>query len=104
MNRLAAANSPKVLFCAYWRAGFSDLNDTRALIGLCLLVMSQLDQIPDPLHSHAFTIAHIVIGLSLHILSFIHLRYYLLLVERHGTLVHSEMIFEIPRYIVSLIL
>ena len=36
----------------------------RALIGLCLLVMSHLGQILDPWHSQIFTIAHIVIGLT----------------------------------------
>ena len=44
-----------------------NVNSTRALTGLCFLVTSHLSQIPDPWHSQAFTIAHIVIGLSLHI-------------------------------------
>ena len=46
-----------------------NVNDTCALIGLCLLVTSHLGQIPDPWHSQAFTRAHIVVGLSLHIQS-----------------------------------
>ena len=49
------------------------VNGTRALIGLCLLVTSHLGQIRDPWHSQVFTIANIVIGLSLHIHSFIKL-------------------------------
>ena len=48
----------------------------RALIGLCLVVMSHLGQIRDPWHSQVFTIAQIVIGLSLHTHSFIHPRYH----------------------------
>ena len=43
-----------------------NVNDTRALICLWLLVKSHLGQILDPRHSQAFTKAHIVIGLSLH--------------------------------------
>ena len=76
MNRLAAANSPKVAVCACWRASDCNVNDTRALTSLCVLVTLHLNQIRDPWHSRAFTIAHIVIGLSLHIHSFIHLRSY----------------------------
>ena len=44
-----------------------DVNDTRALIGLCLQVTSQLGQIPDPWHVQPFTIVHLLIGLLLHI-------------------------------------
>ena len=51
-----------------------NVNDTRALIGLSLLVTSHLGQIPDPWRRRTFTLAHIVIGLSLHVNSFIHLR------------------------------
>ena len=57
-----------------------NVNDTRALIGLCLLVTSHLGQILDPRHSQAFIIAHIVIGLSLHIHSFIYLSLNLLVI------------------------
>ena len=39
------------------------VNDTRALIGLCLIVTSQISQIRDPSNSRAFTIAHIIIVL-----------------------------------------
>ena len=46
-----------------------------SLIGLCFLVASHVGQIRDPRHDQAFTIAHIVIGLSLHIHSFIRLKY-----------------------------
>ena len=49
------------------------VNDTTALIGLCPLMTSPLGQIRDPWHGQFFAIAHIVIGLSLHIHSFIHL-------------------------------
>ena len=42
-----------------------NVNSTRALTGLCFLVTSHLSQIPDPWHSQAFTIAHIVIAWSL---------------------------------------
>ena len=45
------------------RRFFCNVNDTRTLFGFCLLVTSQLGQIPDPWHSHDFTIAHIVTGL-----------------------------------------
>ena len=48
----------------------------RALIGLCLLVTSHWGQIREPWQSQSFIIVHIVIGLSLHIHSFIHLRLY----------------------------
>ena len=67
------AKSPKVVLCACWF--LYNANDTRALIGLCLLVMSHLGQIPDHWHSQVFTITHILIGLSLHIHSFIHLSF-----------------------------
>ena len=50
-----------------------NVNDTRALVGLCLLLTSHLGQIWDPWYSQAFTIAQIVIGLLLHIHIFIHL-------------------------------
>ena len=50
-----------------------NVNDTRALIDLGLIVMSYLGQIQDHWHSQAFTIAHKVIGLSHHIHSFIYL-------------------------------
>ena len=52
-----------------------NVNKTRAIIGLCILVMSHLGQILDQWHSQAITIAHIVIILLLHIHSFIHLRF-----------------------------
>ena len=39
-----------------------------------LLLTPLLSQIRDPWLSHVFTISHIVIGLSLHIHSFIHLK------------------------------
>ena len=54
----------------------SNVNDTRALIGLCHLMTSHLGQrqIRALWHCQALTIAHIVISLSLHIHSFIHLR------------------------------
>ena len=51
-----------------------NVNFTRALNDLYLQLTSLLGQIRDPWHSQAFTLAHIVIGLSLHIHYFIHLR------------------------------
>ena len=50
-----------------------NVNDTRALSCLCLLVTSHSGHIRNPWHRQAFTIAHIVIGPSLCIHSFIHL-------------------------------
>ena len=47
-----------------------NVNDTRALIGLCLLVTSGIGQIRELWHSQAFSMRHIVIGLSLNIHSF----------------------------------
>ena len=61
------------ILCMLVRKLLCNVNDTKALIRLCLLVTSHLDQIRDPCHSQVFTIAHMVIGLSLHIHSFIHL-------------------------------
>ena len=51
------------------------INDTRAVIGLCLLVMSLWGMLDSrPLDRHVFTIVNMVlIGLSLHIHCFIHL-------------------------------
>ena len=49
LSRLAVANSPKVVFCTCWCASYC-VNDTRALIGICLLVTSHLGQIWDPWH------------------------------------------------------
>ena len=73
LNKLTAANSLKVVLQVVQKF-FSNLNNTsRALIGLCLLVTSQWGQIQDTWDSHVYTIGHIVIGLSLHIHSFIHL-------------------------------
>ena len=43
-------------------------------MGLRLLVTSHLGQIRDPWHSQFLTIAHIVIGISVHIHSFVNLR------------------------------
>ena len=37
-----------------------NVNNMKALIGRCLLVMSYVGNIPDPWHGQAFTIAHIV--------------------------------------------
>ena len=51
-----------------------NVNDTGALIGPCSVVTSRWCQIWNPCHVQPFTIAHIVIGLSLHIHSFLHLR------------------------------
>ena len=51
-----------------------NVNDTRALIGPCVILTSRLGQILDLWYSQVFTLAHMVIGLSLHIHSFIHLR------------------------------
>ena len=51
-----------------------NVNDTRALIGICLLVTSYWCQIRNSWDGQAFTIAHIVIGLSPYIHSFICLR------------------------------
>ena len=51
-----------------------NVNYTRAHIGLWLLVTSHWGQIWDPWHRQMFTMAHKVIGLSLHIHFFIHLR------------------------------
>ena len=62
----------RMLACTF----LCNVNDTRALIGLYLLVTSYVGQIPDNWYSQAFTIVHIVICLSLHIHSFIHLRSY----------------------------
>ena len=61
----------RMLVCSF----LCNVNDTRALIGLCLLVTSHCGQIIDPRDSKVFIIAHIVIGLSLHTHSFIHLRF-----------------------------
>ena len=55
------------------RSFLCNVYDARALICLCLLVSSQWEQIRDPWDSQVLNIAHIVIGLSLHIHSFIHL-------------------------------
>ena len=74
LNNLAGAINPKVLLILV-RNFLCNVNNMRALIGLCLLVMSHLNQIRDPWDSQVFTIAYIVIGLSLNIHSFIHLRY-----------------------------
>ena len=63
--------------CMLVRKFLCSVNDTRALIGLCLLVTSHLGEIRDPWHSQPFTITHIVIAVLLHIHSFIHLRVYL---------------------------
>ena len=57
-------NKNRVL-CMLARKLICNVNYKRALIGLCVLVMSHLGQMRDPWYSHAFTIAHIVIGLSL---------------------------------------
>ena len=51
-----------------------NVNDTRNLYGLCLLVTSHLGQIQYPWHGQAITIAHTVICPSQHIHSIIHLR------------------------------
>ena len=67
-------NHKSRVLCMLARKLLCNVNDTRALIGLCLLVMSHCGQIWEPWDSQAFTIAHIVIGLSLHIHSFIHLK------------------------------
>ena len=76
LNRPTAENSSKVVFCACCSAAFSvcNLNDTRALVGLCSLMTLQWGQTRDSWHSQPFTLAHIAIGLSLHIHSFIHQR------------------------------
>ena len=71
------------------RKSLFNVYDTRALFGLCLLVRSHLGQIRHPLHSQAFTIAHIVIGLSLHIHSFIYLRL-------HGRLILVMVLLLVP--------
>ena len=70
-----------------------DVNDKSSRIGLCLLVMSYLGQIRDPWYSQVVTIAHIVIGLMLHIHSFIHLRYLYGIIEFYTTKLYwrSEM-------------
>ena len=62
------------VLCMLQRSFLCNVNDTRALIDLCFLVTSHSGQIRNPWHSQAYTIAHIVIGLSLHVHSFIHLR------------------------------
>ena len=73
MNRLAAANSLKrCVLRKFASKFFCNANDKRALSGLCLILISHLCQIRDPWHSQAFTTAHIVVGLFLHIHSFIH--------------------------------
>ena len=54
---------------------FSNENDTRALIGPCSLLTSRWYQTRDQWHVQPFTIAHIVIGLSQHIHSCIHLSF-----------------------------
>ena len=74
MNRQASTNRPEVVLCACSvDAGahvLCKVNDTRALIGPC-----DLNLMPDqkPCCVQPFTKAHIVIGLSLHIYSFLHL-------------------------------
>ena len=50
LDNLAAANSPIIAFC-WWRRFLCNVNNTRALIGLCLLVTSHWGQIRDPWHS-----------------------------------------------------
>ena len=76
IKKQAAANSPKVTFCTcLMRSFLCNVNNTRVLICLSLLVTSHLCQIRDPARdSQVFPIAHIVIDLSLHIHYFIHLR------------------------------
>ena len=49
-----------------------NVNDKRALIGPYSLVTSRWCKIRDPWHVQPFTLAHIVIGLSLHIHFFLH--------------------------------
>ena len=51
-----------------------NINDTRALVSLCFLVIFHLGQIRDPWQSQTFTKTNIVIDLSLQIHSFINLR------------------------------
>ena len=76
LNRLTGLGKfPSLVLCMLVHKFLCNVNDTRTLIGLCLLVMSQLGQIRDPWHSQAFTVAHTVIGLSLQIRSFIHLSF-----------------------------
>ena len=65
-------NSPEFTFCEC-RYIFN-VNDGETLISLCRLVTSHWGQIRDLWDSQFFTIVYIVIGLSLHIHSFIHLR------------------------------
>ena len=71
-NHQAAANSLKWNLHMLMHSFHFNVNDTRALVGLCLLVMSHWNQIQD-LWDSTVTIAHILIGLSLHIHYFIHL-------------------------------
>ena len=53
--------APKVAFLHILARKFvCNVNDTRALIGLCLLVTSHWNHIRDPWYSQAFTIAHMV--------------------------------------------
>ena len=81
LNRLAAANSPKVTVLHMLTCKFLwNVNDTRVLFGLYLLVTSHCSQIRDPwhckpcLHYSAYSNR----SLLLHIHSFIHLRYSIL--------------------------
>ena len=79
------AGQPEQAGCGEWlksrvlrmmvRRFICNVNDTRGLIGLFLLVTSHLGQIRDPLDRQVFTIAHIVISPSLHVygLSLMHL-------------------------------
>ena len=73
---LCCGEKPKSLvLCMLVRKFLCNVNDTRGLIGLCLLVTSHSGQIRDPWYNQAFTIAHIVMGLSLHVHRFMHLRF-----------------------------
>ena len=81
-----AAGQPEKTGCGKWPQSrvlhmfvckvLFNVNDTRALIGLCLLRISHLGQIHNPANGQICTLAHIVIGLSLHIYSFLHLSIY----------------------------
>ena len=50
----------RMLQCSF----LCNVNETRALIGLCLLVTLHLGQMRDPWHDQAFIVTNIVIGLS----------------------------------------
>ena len=65
LNNLAAAKSTKIAFILYMLVSnfLRNVNNMRAVIGLCLLGTSHWGEIWDPWQSQAFTIAHMVFGL-----------------------------------------